>query len=48
MRKDTMKKISLQPYREAKINKFMMFHGFLLILVLFVIAFVTMPIVTLA
>lgn len=42
------RRASLQPYREAKINKFMMFHGLLLIIALFIVAFVAMPIVTLA
>lgn len=41
----------LNPYREAreaKVNKFMMFHGLLLIIALFIVAFVAMPIITLA
>lgn len=39
---------NLHPYKEAKINKFMMFHGLLLIIALFIVAFVAMPVVTLA
>lgn len=41
-------KRTLKPYREARINKFMMFHGLLLILMLAIVAFTAMPIVTLA
>ena len=42
------RRANLHPYREARINKFMMFHGLLLIIALFIVAFVAMPIVTLA
>lgn len=41
------RRANLHPYREARINKFMMFHGLLLIIALFIVAFAAMPIVTL-
>ena len=42
------RRANLYPYREARVNKFMMFHGLLLIIALFIVANVAMPIATLA